>query len=114
MNSLNRQVAVIKPKEPYVDWINSLPGMDEPTTIESLDNDCTALLLPHFDDDNDSMKFIKKIYRQIFDMELDSWSTDKKIWPQKRTYAIFCEWFKIEFHSEVYDFGEGLIENDEY
>lgn len=46
-------------------------------------------------------------------MELDSWCTDKKSWPEKRTYAVFCEWFKIEFHSEVYDFVEGLIKNDD-
>ena len=60
MDSINRQIAIIKPKKPYVNWINSLPGMDEPSSIESLNNDCTALLLPHFDDDDDSLKFIKK------------------------------------------------------
>ncbi len=43
-------------------------------------------------------------------MEIDSWSTDHKTWPKKRTYTLFCDWFKIEFHSEVIDFGEGSIE----
>lgn len=114
MNSLNRQVAVLKPKEPYVAWINALPGMNQPSTIESLNNDCTAFLLPHFDDDGESLNFVKKIYRQIFEMELDSWSTDKRTWPQKRNYALFREWFQIEFHSEVYDFGEGPLETEEY
>ena len=50
MYSINRQVAVIKPKEPYVDWINSLPGIDEPCDIEGLNNDCTALLSSDFRD----------------------------------------------------------------
>jgi len=115
MNSINRQVAVIKPKEPYVAWINSLPGMsDNPSTIESLNNDSTALLLPHFDDDEDSLKFIKQIFKKIFEMELEGWSSDTKEWPKKRNYALFREWFKIEFHSEVFDFGQGQIEIDEY
>ena len=114
MNSLNRQVAVVKPKEPYVDWINSLPGMDEPTTIEFLNNDCTALLLPLFDNDNRSLKFIKRVYKEIFEIELNSWIRDKKLWPQKRTHTLFCDWFRIEIHSEVYDFGKGLVEIDEY
>jgi len=84
--------------------------MDEKSTIDSLNDDCTVLLLPHFDDDEESMKYIQKIYRTIFEMELDSWSTDHKTWPKKRTYTLFCDWFRIEFHSEVIDFGEGAIE----
>lgn len=85
-----------------------------PYSIESLANDCTVLLLPHFDDDDDSLEFIKKTYRQIFELELDSWSTDENTWPKKRTYSLFRKWFKIEFHSEVFDLGEGAIEIDEY
>jgi hypothetical protein len=42
MYSVNRQVAIIKPKEPHVDWINSLPGVDEPSDIDELNCDCTA------------------------------------------------------------------------
>jgi hypothetical protein len=115
MKSINRQVAVIKPKEPYVAWINSLPDMiDDPSSIESLNNDCTALLLPHFDDDEESIKFIKQIHNKIFEIELESWSTDKKTWPKNKNYILFCDWFKVEFHSEVFDFGEGAVEIDEY
>ena len=111
MNTINRQVAVIKPKKPYVDWINSLPGTDEPLSIESLNKDCTVLLLPNFDDDEESLKFIKNIYRSIFEIELDSWCTDENFWPKNRDYNIFDQWFTIEFHSEVFDFGEGKIKN---
>jgi hypothetical protein len=114
MNSLNRQVAIVKPKEPYVTWINSLSGAEEQSSIESLNNDCTALLLPHFDDDNESLKFIERKFKQIFEMELDSWSTDRKTWPKKINYTLFRDWFKIELHSEVFDFGEGTIEINGY
>ena len=114
MDSINRQIAIIKPKEPYVDWINSLPGIDEPCDIEELNNDCTALLLPHLDDDDESMRYIKKSYAKIFEFELDSWSTDKKTWPKKRNFSLFSKWFKIEFHSELFDIGNGNIEIEEY
>jgi len=88
MNSINRQIAIIKPMKPYVDWINELPGSDEPYNIESLSNDCTALLLPQFDYQDESHKFIEKIYKRLFEIELDSWSTDKKAWPKNRTYNL--------------------------
>ena len=54
------------------------------------------------------------IYRQIFEIELDSWSTNKDTWPKKRSYALFRKWFEIEFHSEVLDFGIDDIEIGEY
>ena len=114
MKTINRQVAIVKPKERYVDWINSLPEMDELSSIESLSNDCTVLLLPHFDDDDESLKYIKKNYRKVFEAELDSWCADENTWPMKRTFSLFQEWFNIEFHSEVIEFGEGPIKIDEY
>ena len=114
MKYINRQVVIIKPKKPYVDWINALPGNGEIINIDTLNNDCTALLLPHFDTNEESMKFIKKNYDTIFEIELDTWSTNPKYWPKKRNYGLFQEWFKIELHSEVVDFGESRIEIEEY
>lgn len=114
MYSVNRQVAIIKPKEPYVDWINSLPGVGEPCDINELNCDCTALLLPHFDNDDESLRYIKKIYGKIFEFELDSWSTDRNTWPKKRNFSMFREWFKVEFHSELFDIGKGNIEIEDY
>ena len=110
MESINRQVMVIKPKHPYVKWINSLPDMDDdPCIIDSMNDDCTAILLPHFDDRSASLKFLKKIYKQLFEIELEGWSTDENTWPKKRSFSLFCEWFQLEFHSEVLDFGAGPI-----
>jgi hypothetical protein len=64
--------------------------------------------------EEESLRFIKKNYRQILEMELESWNSNENLWPKKRTYSLFCEWFKIEFHSEVFDFGKGNIEIEEY
>lgn len=43
MYSANRKVAIIKPKEPYLDWSNSLSGISIPCNIEELNHDCTML-----------------------------------------------------------------------
>lgn len=114
MYSINRQVAVIKPKQAYLEWIKTLPGMDDEPEIGELQNDCTAILFPHFDDDKASLKYIKSIYSKLFMIELESWSTDKGTWPKKRTWALFCDWFQIEMHSEVLDFGKDDIVKEEY
>jgi hypothetical protein len=114
MHSINRQIAVIKPKKPCIDWINSLPESDEPYDDESLQKDCTVFLLPHLDDDEESLKYIESIYSKIFKIELDSWYTDPAFWPKNRTFSLFMKWFEIEFHSEVLDTLEARIVKKEY
>ncbi|BBO81577.1 hypothetical protein DSCO28_21430 [Desulfosarcina ovata subsp. sediminis] len=114
MDSINRQVAVIKPKDPYIKWINSLPGTTDPVSIDELQDDCTAILLPHFDTEQESMNFLKKNFRSIFENELFGWHTDEKDWPKKLSFRLFQEWFEIELHTEVIDFGKGSITIEKY
>jgi hypothetical protein len=114
MYPINRQVAVIKPKQAYLEWIKSLQDMVDELEIDDLQNDSTAILLPHFDDDTSSLKYIKSIYPKLFIIELESWSTDNRTWPKKRTWVLFCDWFQIELHSEVLDFGKDDIVKEEY
>ncbi len=103
MDSINRSVAVIKPKQPLVDWLNALPDKTLLFRLADLRTDCTVLLLPEYDDDLQTLKFIKKIYKDIFEKELDSFCTDPDYWPSKRDYKTFLKWFDIELHSEVFD-----------
>jgi hypothetical protein len=103
MDTIHRSVAVIKPKQPFLDWLNALPDNDQPFTSAELQTDCTVLLLPEFGNDLQAQKFIKKIHADIFERELDAFFTDPDYWPPKRDYKTFLEWFDIEHHSEVFD-----------
>ena len=115
MYPINRQIAIIKPKKFYIDWINSLPEMEGNLDIGSLTKDCTAILLPDdLDTDEESIKYIKAIYKKLFEIELKGWCIDKNFWPKNRNFALFNEWFDLEFHSEIYDSLETDIEKEEY
>jgi hypothetical protein len=103
MDSINRSVAVIKPKQPFLDWLNALPDSNQPFTLTDLQTDCTVLLLPEFGNDLQAQKFIKTIHEYIFERELDSSCTDPDWWPSKRDYKTFLHCFEIEHHSEVFD-----------
>jgi len=113
MDYINRQVAIIKPKEPYINWTNTLPGAVKPVSIDNLQIDCTAILLPNFDAEEESLKYLKKIFHHIFEYELFGWHTDEKAWPQNRTFSLFQEWFNIESHTEVIDLGNELIATED-
>src|SRR5947209_18551516 len=102
MRMVNRGVVVIKPRQPFLDWANSLPD-PTPATLESLREDCIAVLVPDMNDERSVDIYMRRLYRDLFEMHLEGWYTDEALWPQKRTYKTFCEWFDVEYHSMVYD-----------
>jgi len=108
MENINRSSVVIKPKQPFVDWINSTG--DDKYTMEQLRQDCLTFLIPIFDHPDDIIKFLKKSFHQIFDWELYGWSMDREDWPGNRNWKMFSEWFDIEINSEVFDLVETPIE----
>lgn len=112
---LNRSVAILVYKQPFLDWL-STAGPDPlhlPLTLEDLRDDNDAFLIPQFDDSQDSVKWIEKRWRVLFDSFLFDWITEESMWPQNRTLKMFREWFDIEVHSMVWDFAnESLLVED--
>ena len=105
MRLVNRGVLIIKPKQPFVDWANSLPDPVR-VTVEELSKDCTAILVLDVDD---AEAYLRRIYRSIFEMELDGWHSDESCWPKKRDYRTFRAWFDVEFHSMVFDASDSAL-----
>ena len=115
MHTINRSVAIIKPKQPFADWVNSFPDAgDDQYTIQDFSTDCSVILLPVVDSDEQAEAFVKDIFQDLFELELSSWMTDDDTWPEKITYKMFLEWFDVEFHSMVFDSLKDDIEKDPY
>jgi hypothetical protein len=102
MYIINRTIAIIKPKGPYLDWARAAPNPID-LSLDELRQDCTALLLPDFTDDKEADAYLHSIYRELFDLELAAWDTNEDDWPRERDYAAFRAWFDIELHSLVLD-----------
>jgi hypothetical protein len=103
MEYINRSAAVIKPQQPFLEWLNALPDSDIQLTLRDIQQDCTVLLLPEFDDENQNLLYIKNHFNLIFEKELDGFCIDSDYWPQKRDYKTFLRWFEIEIHSAIID-----------
>ena len=103
MEYVNRSLAVIKPRQPFFEWLQKTPDWDVDLTLETLRVDCSSLLLPEFDEPEEAVAYIDNMFEQIFDMELASWYMDESTWPEKRTLKMFWEWFDVELHSTVID-----------
>ena len=49
------------------------------------------------------IEYLKKNYMPIFHNEIEGWITDPALWPEKVTWKQFQSWFKVCFHSMVFD-----------
>ena len=114
MFQINRSVAIIKPKQPFVDWANSVADEKEPYSASDFSSDCSVVLLPVVDSDEDAEAVLREIFQDVFEIELSSWITDDDMWPENITYKMFQEWFDVEFHSMVFDPLQSDIEKEPY
>ena len=106
---INRGIVVVRPKQPYVDWANACDECPTKTSLEYARSDCHAYLLPCWDDEDDFVRVLKRVCRDIFESELAGWTTDESVWPKRRGYATFLKWFDVESHSVVFELGDGDI-----
>jgi hypothetical protein len=108
---LNRAVLIVRPKQPYLDWA---AGLDDSGLVPDIEGEKTAYLIPSFEDDAEAEAVLKHIFLEIFERELEGWHTAEADWPKKRTFAMFKQWFHLEFHSMVEDLcAYELIDDDD-
>jgi len=112
--SINRTVAVLKPKPAFMDWINSMPGDGPPMAIEEISDDCLCFLIPEYDTNEQALEFILKNALPILEAELIGWDQSGETWPDKLDRRLLQKFFDIEIHSEVIDMMKGPIEREDF
>ena len=107
MRSINRCVAVVRVKQPFLDWAKGLPDPVAGTTLAAMNDDCHSYLLPEYEMMGDRDQLLEEFYDDIFVNELMGWWTDEEAFPKTRTLALFRKWFDVEFHSMALDLIDG-------
>lgn len=116
MRIVYRTAVTLKPKQPFVDWINSLED-DFTITAEELMEDRNVYLIP---ESGNKIPFtVEKVlpsyFKSIFEEELGSWYLDESVWPQQRGFSTFLKWFEVDLHSMVLDItGDHFIPTEDY
>ena len=105
---LNRSLVTVKAKEPFREWLLSLPDpCDE--TIEEINEDSSAYLLSEFEDDKQRDRILKESFAMIFEDQLAAWWTRESDWPQNRNLQMFKKWFAVEFYSTIEDLVDDVL-----
>ncbi|HBG06683.1 MAG: hypothetical protein A2075_10230 [Geobacteraceae bacterium GWC2_58_44] len=105
---VNRSLVVALAKEPFREWLQSLPDPTD-VSLEEINEDCSAYLIPEYEDDKERDKILKKFCVLIFEDQLEGWWTREEDWPQKRDLRTFKKWFDLRFHSIVEDLVDEVL-----
>lgn len=119
MKLVNRTLLIVQPKQPFIEWINSL--QDCPTkhvTLEFVRSiGPTTFLCPHFfESRKDLINDLKssRMYDEVFSYMLFSWWVDDNAWPSKRTFKVFQEWFEIDVSLDLLDLVDSRVKRKKF
>ncbi|WP_434778967.1 hypothetical protein [Neisseria sp. Ec49-e6-T10] len=110
MYFVDRSIALIQPKQPFLDWLRSVEDDQAiELTLSQLRADCNTFLIPQYVEPEEAVAYIDDIYLSIFKIELSSWYEDETVWPKDLSLKAFWETFDISIHTMVIDtVDEGL------
>lgn len=114
MYLIDRAVAVVKLKQPFVNWVNSIEKPYGKLAVEKINRESHVYLLSEHATEQELKLIMPNLYYDIFEIEVQSFCRDKSMWPKNRDYKTFLEWFDIEVHSMVLDPHEDEIIKEEY
>ena len=109
--TINRFAVMLLPTEACLDWVKSCPDGDSHTTLDELQREPTVYLIPEGKAKPES--YIRRHYKAMFQEELNSWYTDRELWPRDLSLKMFKKFFTIYVSSMVFDLGKGIILREE-
>jgi hypothetical protein len=113
MVTINRMAIVVKPGQPFLDWLRRVDPASKELSLVNLSEEPSVYLLPYCENEKEIRKCLKEICGQIFEEQLDSWYTEPSTWPKRRDLETFDHWFEWSFHPLVFDLcGDPLLHED--
>jgi hypothetical protein len=102
MQRLDRMAVVVMPREPLLDWVNTV-SPEEPVWVDELADRANVYFIPRYETLDDAEAHMRGSFDEIFCNELAEWFDDESRWPEKRTYEMFTEWFDVFYDVVVFD-----------
>lgn len=113
---LNRELLIVRLKQPFVDWINEADPIPESArvTLDAANEDCPVFLVHEYTCE-DLEAWLEQCYLPLFEEVLNQWYAVPALWPQDRDLELFKAWCEVEVHGIIIDLvDEPLIDDDFY
>jgi hypothetical protein len=95
---------ILRRKQPFNDWLknaNSKAGSDSDYEFPG---DYGTYLVKGVSTATEVENFLRNHYKELFENELAEWH-EPAFWPEELSYELFCRWFEVEVHRQVYRVG---------
>ncbi len=96
---LNRSAIVVKPRQPFLDWLHTADPTSHRLTLPDLARESTIYLIPECDTEEDVHEVLRELCEEIFVEQLASWFRPEETWPRDLGFGAFCRWFDFQHHS---------------
>jgi hypothetical protein len=100
MAVLNRCAVSVTARPPMRDWCRPFMKRED---MESLGDEPSLYLIAPFEDEPGAHSELLQRWPQIFHSELELWCQDQRLWPQQRSFELFCAWFELRLFPLVED-----------
>ena len=87
--TINRAALIVRPKQPYVDWANSVDNDGPRAILQELRTDPSIYLVETFDFLDDFDLLVDDTWEWIFREQLNGWMRDPDLWPEGLTREMF-------------------------
>jgi hypothetical protein len=110
MHEIPRSLVILKPKQPFLNWINSQPTDIEPFTLSQASEAMDGILIPQFGLPKLAMAYVEANVERLFDYVLKDWGGWEHTWPPQRDLDTFHRWFDVEVHCTLCDAADTAYE----
>ncbi|MCP5003374.1 MAG: hypothetical protein GY941_05395 [Planctomycetes bacterium] len=113
-NIVNRTALTVIPKQPFIDWANSLDDDGPKLKVNDPNYEPTVYLIDEVIGDAALNRIMRRYYPQIFENELAGWHLVVEDWPKKRDSRTFRKWFDVTVSTVVLDLSQHHIALEDY
>jgi hypothetical protein len=103
VETLNRSAIMVRPKQPFLDWLHTADPTSLEPTLRNLVQEPTIYLIPECDTNEEVREVLRELCAEIFEEQLGGWYSDASTWPANRSFDVFCRWFDFQHHSMLVD-----------
>ena len=101
--TINRAGLIVRPKQPYVDWANSVDDDGPRANLQEIRASPSIYLVECIDFLEDFRLLVDDTWEWIFKEQLSGWMRDPELWPEELTRETFLERFDCELSTMIWD-----------
>ena len=113
MKTINRSALVVKPAQPFLDWLHRVAPTSTDVTLDDLILEPTIYLLPEWDTEDEALQLLAEVSNSIFEEQLNGWYRVPPVSPAARDLRTFPLWFDCSFHSMVVDVSDEHLRRED-